>query len=71
MFVSVASTVPWLQPAPALGMQCSTQELVCDCVLPSAQLLDNTVMLMCTVSSSVSAQMTCNQWSYKLVLEGH
>jgi len=60
MFESVASTVPLLPPAPALGMQCTRQELVRDCALPSLQLLNKTVMLMCTVSSSVSAQMTCN-----------
>jgi hypothetical protein len=60
MFVSVASTVPLLQPAPALGMQCTRQELVRDCALPSLLRLNKIVTLMCTASSSVSAQMTCN-----------
>jgi len=60
MLVSVASTVPLLQTAPALGMQCTRQELVHDCVLPFLELLNETVMLMCIVHSSLSAHMTCN-----------
>jgi len=60
VLVSVASTEPLLQTEPALGMQCTRQELVHDCVLPSLGLLNETVILMCTISSSLCAHMTCN-----------
>ena len=59
-FVSAAGSLLLLRLAPNLGMQCTRQELVRDCAPPSLRLLNETVVLMRTVSSSVSAQMTCS-----------
>ena len=53
MFVSVASTVPLRQRAPALGMQCTRQELVCDCALPSLWLLNKSHVNVYCVQFSV------------------